>query len=319
MSETASVTTGASDVFIETQEYHRFAEFCDACCQYRYIGLCYGPPGVGKTLSARRFAGYEQWDGLPLLRECPLDNILAWGKPRTALYTVPVVNTPGMIDREIASERHRLHHILLEPLRREEEAAFEVARERERQREKEREERLLKHDWLAGPLPELPRTGPTFGELSREYEAKRRAIGDPTNLVLVDEADRLKMASLEAVRAVFDRGGIGLVLIGMPGMEKRLARYPQFYSRIGFVHEFRPLGAAEVRRLLLEGWSPPGLSLPPLDEDAVAAVIRVTGGNFRLLDRLLSQTERIIRINGLSRVTRQVVDAARESLVIGQL
>jgi DNA transposition AAA+ family ATPase len=130
----------------------------------------------------------------------------------------------------------------------------------------------------------------------------------------------LKTASLEQVRDIFDGGEVGVVLMGMPGLEKRLSRYPQLYSRVGFVHAFRPLSAAQVHELLQRQWVPSGVALPEAgitDEEARAAIIRVTGGNFRLLHRLLTQIARLVEINALQTVTHEVVEAARESLVIG--
>jgi DNA transposition AAA+ family ATPase len=118
----------------------------------------------------------------------------------------------------------------------------------------------------------------------------------------------------------FDQGGIGLVLLGMPGLEKRLVRYPQLYSRVGFVHEFRPLQAAEVRLLLEQHWQPLEVSQPLhgiTDAEVLVAIVRITGGNFRLLHRLLSQVARVMEINALPTVTAQVGEAVSESLVIG--
>ena len=53
------------------------------------------------------------------------------------------------------------------------------------------------------------------------------------------------------------------------------------------------------------------------DVEVMASIARITNGNFRLLQRLFSQVQRILEINQLTRVTEEVVQAARESLVIG--
>lgn len=53
------------------------------------------------------------------------------------------------------------------------------------------------------------------------------------------------------------------------------------------------------------------------DQEAIAAVISATAGNFRLIDRLMSQVRRIKELNQLQTVTREVVEAARDCLVIG--
>ena len=108
----------------------------------------------------------------------------------------------------------------------------------------------------------------------------------------------------------------------MPGLEKRLARYAQLYSRVGFVHQFRTLSTEEMQFILVHKWQQLGLNLTPddfTDAEAVAAITRITAGNFRLIQRLFTQIDRILQINNLRTVTKEVVEAARETLVVGLL
>jgi DNA transposition AAA+ family ATPase len=105
----------------------------------------------------------------------------------------------------------------------------------------------------------------------------------------------------------------------MPGIENACPTTPQLYSRVGFVHHYRPLSADELAFVLARHW--PELRLDNTADfttgEAVAAITRITSGNFRLTGRLIAQIQRIMDINHLSVVTSEVVEAARESLVIG--
>jgi hypothetical protein len=238
-------------IIVETLEHRRFAEFCDACKKYRYIGLCYGSPGVGKTLSARHYAN---WDNVQAYwsHQCQTKALLKEiSKGCVVFCTSPVVSSPSHLERDIGNTRSLLHNAAIDRAHRYEHARLKRLLDRaEKLRDPQRNPAGYRSD-------EAVKAEDAFHEQRNRAMRVASTLLDPTALLVIDEADRLKMAGLEQVRGIFDRGGVGLVLIGMPGIEKRLARHPQFYSRIGFVHEFRSLGAKEVHELLDQRWTPP--------------------------------------------------------------
>ena len=76
----------------------------------------------------------------------------------------------------------------------------------------------------------------------------------------------------------------------------------------------------ETHHILECKWEELGLSIKLedfSDYEAITSIIKITGGNFRLIQRLFTQIERILEINKLESITTEVVEAARDSLVIG--
>jgi DNA transposition AAA+ family ATPase len=259
--------------FLTTKEYRLYAEFCDECRKYSFIGLCHGEAGVGKTESGRPSA---QWDEVssviaPYLRpsRLTLDKLAEWAskagpaslktlESRTLYYKPPRSGNPNIVSADIYT-------------------LFE-----------------------------------SFNTLIKLFEGSGKV-----ELIIVDEADWLKMPGLEELRSIHDDLGVAIIFTGMPGIEKRFSRYAQLHSRVGFVHTYRPLTVEELQFTLTHKWQQLGLALNPTDftdAEAIAVIYHYTGGNFRKLDHLFDQIENIVQINNLHAITKEVVEKAAQNL-----
>jgi len=83
-----------------------------------------------------------------------------------------------------------------------------------------------------------PHTGMNSQSL---FEMLSEVLKRKPRLIVIDEAERLKVAMLEMLRDIFDQGNIGLCLIGLGELRSLLVRgknqkenLVQLYSRIGF-------------------------------------------------------------------------------------
>jgi hypothetical protein len=164
MNKNLSLNTQGS--FLKTKEYQRFTEFCDACRRNRYIGLCYGFPGVGKTVSAWQYANWNLiqpyfperfYDAYRLtsiervIAEIITKNLVPLPAEidhcQSVIYTPTVMNTPIRVEQELRAVRMALSYLI----------------------------DAVQNSSSRGSSDEL---------------APRRAIPDPTNLIIIDEADR---------------------------------------------------------------------------------------------------------------------------------
>lgn len=256
--------------FVVTKQHKLLEEACRDARRYRYVLLCVGDAGVGKTCSAKRLSSWHLVDPVSSRYAYILNPPPEVAHQRTAYWCAPPACTPKMVSGEVERARNLL-------------------------------------SWMVD-LSEAPPEDEDAGR------AKEHAT-DRTELLIVDEAQFLKNAALEQLRYLYDRGDFGLVLMGMPGLDKILERYEQFHSRIGQVHPYRPLEEEAVWELLqTPSVLGTNLLVEAFPEECLAPIMTVTEGNFRKVVKLAQRIERILEINGREAANAAVVRKAASQL-----
>ena len=82
----------------------------------------------------------------------------------------------------------------------------------------------------------------------------------------------------------------------------------------GLLHQAKRL--SEPRADALSRARVAGLIRSKAESSRLAAVARITGGNFRLLQRLFDQIGRIRTVNEMTAITKDVLEAVRSTLVV---
>ncbi len=111
-----------------------------------------------------------------------------------------------------------------------------------------------------------------------------------------------------------------MILIGIPGIERRILRYPQLYSRVGVLHEFKTLSRDEITFIIEYHLAQLGTEIKIdnfSDYETLNTIVRISKGNLRVLSRLFQQLECLIKINNITSINTDLANTAKEALVTG--
>jgi DNA transposition AAA+ family ATPase len=117
-------------------------------------------------------------------------------------------------------------------------------------------------------------------------------------LVIVDEANHLEIEAMELLRYVYDRGRLGVVLIGTLRLyeiftdgSRPAGELEQLWSRVGICELLPGLMEHEARQMIQK-------TLGRISEIATKQILRQTGNSMRRLAKLLDQLKELQQLNG---------------------
>lgn len=116
--------------------------------------------------------------------------------------------------------------------------------------------------------------------------------GCVVEMVVIDEADRLKPKTFAEVRDIFDKLEIPVILVGTDRLNAVIKRDEQVYNRFRSCHRFGKFSAEDFKRTV-EIWEKQILKLPVASnlssKKMLTTLSKATGGYIGLMDMILRE------------------------------
>jgi DNA transposition AAA+ family ATPase len=133
-------------------------------------------------------------------------------------------------------------------------------------------------------------------------------------LIIVDEANHLNIEAMELLRYVYDRGRLGVVLIGTLRLyeiftngSRPASELEQLWSRVGICELLPGLTEYEARQIIQQ-------ALGRIPETTTKQILRQTGHSIRRLTKLLERLRDLQEIN-VDREVAELIPAAATGLL----
>lgn len=135
-------------------------------------------------------------------------------------------------------------------------------------------------------------------------------------LLVIDEADKLvskyTQKKMEILRGIFDQSDVGLVIAGEPKLEAQIKTYlVRMANRVDFYASLRGLTPGEVESYLSDFQLTPDAMT-----ELKARACNMQTGCFRLLDRTLSNIQRILSESGEELITPKIIEQASAMMML---
>ncbi len=136
-------------------------------------------------------------------------------------------------------------------------------------------------------------------------------LRDSGRLIIIDEAEHLPYRALELLRRVYDKAGVGILLVGMPRLIANLrgkkGEYAQLYSRVGWTGRLESLKPHDTETIVTSAIAKSNGVWKTFHEASY--------GNARRLSKLLLRSIRVAELNEIQ-VTPEIVRETAKMLII---